>query len=312
MKIAIDIGYGDVKVCYKNNRGEEKSFKFPTAVELVRGLGLEFSDNGDEVIEFEDALYRIGEDVVSNPFDTRSVDFLLEYSPLLIYKALKKIEEVEAKENEIDIYNNNIATGLSILNWKYQKEYIERIEKFFINGKKFNNKIDLFAQGQGVYLDSKNLYEQNDLVSIVDIGFNTLDVVTFRNGKPLKDLSFATEFGTHLIVIELQKIVEKEFDIDLSEIKIKEILKTGRIKLFGEEKDFSNEIKKLKKKYLKQLLLVLKSKNKSLFKDMDVIIMSGGGTYFLDKNEFPKNVIFSKKPHEFSNVRGYYKGAING
>ena len=108
------------------------------------------------------------------------------------------------------------------------------------------------------------MYKLSGLSVVVDIGFNTLDVITFKDGKPHKDLSFAVEFGTHLIIQELQKLIEKNFNTTIGELEAKEVFRTGKVKLFGKEKIFTNEINKLEEVYSKELILTLKSKNKTL------------------------------------------------
>ncbi|SUW96668.1 Uncharacterised protein [Campylobacter jejuni subsp. doylei] len=45
----------------------------------------------------------------------------------------------------------------------------------------------------------------------------------------------------------------------------------------------------------------------------DGVIIGGGGAYFLDQEyikEMHPNIILAPSPHEFSNVRGYYKKAL--
>lgn len=55
----------------------------------------------------------------------------------------------------------------------------------------------------------------------------------------------------------------------------------------------------------------LKTQREDLLKIAKKVIFSGGGTYFLDGVEAIRNtpnIIFSNKPYEFANVRGYYHG----
>jgi len=308
MLIGIDIGYGDVKCAYEKDN-EIKTFKFPTAVERVRGTGFNFAKEDENVLSFNGFKYRVGEDVLLTPYDTRNVDFLIEFAPLFVYKAMKKIEEIEKIKLE---KSNKVATGLSILNWHKNEEFSNSLEKFVVNDEVFTNEVFLFAQGQGVYIQNKDILNLKGLVVIVDIGFNTLDVITFKDEKPLKDLSFAVEFGTFLIIKELQKLIENEYKTTISEIEAKEIFNSGEVKLFGKIRSFKNEISKLKEMYSKELIMTLKNKNVELFRNADYVVMSGGGVYYLDKNMFYDNVVFSENPYEYGNVKGYLKGVKNG
>ena len=311
MNIAIDIGYGDTKVFYKTKSGKENYFKFPTAVERVRGIGLDFAEDDEKIIEFKGLKYRVGDDVILTPFDTRTVEFLLKYSPLLVFKALK---EIEKKEGKIDL-ENNIATGLSVLNWDKHQEFMNVLKKFFINDFSFKNNVFLFAQGQGIFFDMEDEIDKNGLIIVVDIGFNTLDVIVFENGKPLKNYSYALKFGSYLIASELKGIIEKKFKISIGEIEAKEVLNKGSIKIMGEVISFKDEIENLKSAYTEELILALKNHSEELLSRADSIIISGGGAYYISESELKneinfkkfKNAILSKKPYEFSNVRGYFK-----
>jgi plasmid segregation protein ParM len=310
MKVAIDIGYGDTKVVYKNSNGEIKYFKFPSAVERVTREGLNFTKSDSNILSFKGLKYRVGKDVILNPYDTRDIDFLTDYSPLLVYKALDIISKTE---NTKDIYENELAIGLSILNWNKNKEYIDALSDFIINDKKIINEISLFAQGQGVYIDNSDKITNNDFVIIIDIGFNTLDVIVFKKGIPIKEFSYGIEFGTYRIIQELQDKVEKEFGFPIQEMEAKNILlKDGIVEFYGNKKNFKNSIKESKKIYSKELIQTFKNKSKDILRNANTIIMSGGGAYYLNKETLYENIIFGDAPYEFSNAKGYLKGMLNG
>ena len=297
-KIAIDIGYGDTKVMTK-----DKIFKFPTAITLQKESQSDFTNSSKDVYSFNGFEYIVGEKALADAISTRGFDFILNYSPLIIYHAIKKAGLDTSQPIEI-------TTGLSIINWQHSDELLKTLEIININNEIIEPTIRLMAQGQGIFFDYDGEKNEGD-VCIVDIGYNTFDFLVFTNGEPRKDLSFASKIGAHRIITELQNQIQKRFDIEISEQLAKEKFNSGYIEILGERIDLSDEIEKAKIQYTNYIIDELKAKRGDFLKTAKKVIFSGGGAYFLENLEAiknTKNIDFSKKPYEFSNVRGYYYG----
>jgi len=304
MKIAIDIGYGDTKIVYKSG-DTLKQIKFPSAIEDLGFNATNFGSKMENEYEFEGFNYRVGE-ATFNALDTRTFNFLIEYAPLLTYHAIQLIKKEipDIKYDEIELY-----TGLSIFNWDKHQEFIKRLKEFVVNNEVVRfKKIKLFAQGQGVYLDCKNETNPQNETMVVDVGYNTLDVLVFKDNKPIKNLCYGVEFGIYKIITELKNLLDNEFKTNLSEQKVKQAFIDKKITLGGKEIKLEDKINKLKTKYTKNLINSLYAKSKNTLLEADKVILSGGGAYYLDKGSFYENMIFSKNPYEFSNARGYHNG----
>ena len=297
-KIAIDIGYGDTKVMTK-----DKIFKFASAVEKKKEAQADYQDNTDDVYEFGDKKYIVGDKAIANAVSTRGFNFLVKYSPLIIYHAIKKAGLDTSQPIQV-------VTGLSIVNWQEREQFINAIKTINVNNEIIEPKIKLMAQGQGIFFDYEGKKDKGN-ICIVDIGYNTFDFLVFTNGEPRKDLSFASKIGAHRIITELQNQIQKRFDIEISEQLAKEKFNSGYIEILGERIDLSDEIEKAKIQYTNYIIDELKAKRGDFLKTAKKVIFSGGGAYFLENLEAiknTKNIDFSKKPYEFSNVRGYYYG----
>jgi plasmid segregation protein ParM len=297
-RIAIDIGYGDTKVMIK-----DKIFKFASAIEKKKEAQANYQEIIDDVYEFGGKQYTVGDKALSNAISTRGFNFLVKYSPLIVYHAIK----LAGLDTTKPIH---IITGLSIINWQEKEQFTNALKKINVNNEIIEPKIKLMAQGQGIYHDYKEKLDKGD-VCIVDIGYNTFDFLVFTDGNPRQDLSFATKKGSNEIITELQTKIKKRFQFDASEQIAKKIFINKSVEIYGELTDLTDEIEDAKKDYADFIIDELISQRGDLLKTAKKVIFSGGGAYFLDDVKILKNtpnVAFSTKPYEFANVRGYYNG----
>jgi len=299
-KIAIDIGYGDTKVYY-----EGQSFKFPSAIEPSRQAQVDLAESKLDTYLFNAQEFRVGQKALRNAIATRGFNFLNKYSPLLIFHALK-LAEVDF-EKPIQI-----ATGLSLLNYKGAKDFMKVLSSFTVGDTHLKPEIFLFAQGQGIFLESARK-EVNELIGVIDIGYNTLDFLVFEYDEPRSDLCFANSGGANKIIVDLQKILTKEYKVDFTEQEAKKVFINKEVKIAGQVIDFKDTITTMTQHYVDFVLDEFANKCGDLMLRSDGVIIGGGGAYFLDekylKKEHP-NIILAPAPYEFSNIRGYYKGAF--
>ncbi|WP_157656557.1 ParM/StbA family protein, partial [Campylobacter coli] len=240
----------------------------------------------------------------TNAIATRGFNFLNKYSPLLVFHALNQAGVDLSQPIEI-------ATGLSILNYHSANDFKEVIENFTINKIHLEPSVFLFAQGQGIFLEYPN--HEDSLVGVIDIGYNTLDFLVFEDKEPRSDLCFANQGGANRIIVDLQKILTREFRVDFSEQEAKKVFLNKEVKIAGKVIDFKDEIKSMTERYIDFVLDEFTNKCGDLMMRSDGVIIGGGGAYFLDQEyikETHPNIILAPSPHEFSNVRGYYKGAF--
>lgn len=292
-KIAVDLGYGDTKVCT-----EKGCFKFPSAVEWLGESVSDFGGGEDDIFLFNGKEYRVGEKA-AKPVSTRSFGFLVNYAPLLVYAAIKRAGI--DPDRPVDL-----VVGLSIANWGDRDKFLKSIETICIDNVILRPQITLMAQGQGVFIDYEG--DKEGLVCVCDIGFNTFDFLVFDNKTPDKKLSFATDQGANMIITRIQSVIQKRYNHPISEQEAKTIFVDGGFRNFGDWVDLGDMIRELKSEYSKFILSELRSRRNDTLRRADKVIFSGGGAWFLADTDLPGNVVFSGKPYEFANVRGYYRG----
>lgn len=294
----MDFGYGDVKVLF-----DTKEFKFSSAVSAESVAFTDFGNN--EVYTFEDKNYFIGQEAEINSYTSRNYDYLYKYSPLMVYKALelggvnfKNVKSVEL----------NLNTGLSISDWDKKEDFKYRLKNFEVNNIKFNCKVRLFAQGEGIYREFINkIGEIPNIAMVVDVGFNTIDVLVFKNGKPSKQHSFAfAQAGISKVIKQLKSYLDGKYKFNFPEMQVKEIFLDKKMKYQGElDEKVPFLIEEIKTEYINWLKNELLTQNIEITNIADYVILGGGGTYYLDGIVLPKNYVFSTFPYEYSNVVGY-------
>lgn len=298
--LAADIGYGSVKSYTNKNLS-----KFPSAVSLVKRAIFESSE---ATYSFNGLNYNLGNEATRDAYATRDYTFLEKFAPLLMYKVIT--------DANLDLTKPiTLATGLSLLNWDKKEEFANSLQDFTVNNNRVNNiELLLLPQGKGIYLDClKNRPELDEqLVMVVDIGYNTLDIIPFEKGKPLASEAWSNTHGVNIMTNELDKYLVSKFSLSLNETQVNDAFQKQYVTC-GTRKDLSIIIDEEKQRYVEQVFQLLRSKNNQLYNSADTIIIAGGGAYsFMDFEFTDKNVIFPKGEYEYSNVRGYYESIKNG
>ncbi len=305
--VAIDIGYGDVKVYVKGTDNLPCFFKFTNAISFAGNSSVNYHQNALDEYTFNDLEYLVGEQaLLNNPFITRTYDYMREYAPLLVYKALK-MAGVQPTDNI------KLITGLSLKDWAKASEFGERLANIFVNAEHYKlapENIYIVPQGKGVYIDYKNSHDDivEDFFAILDIGYNTFDHLLFMNGAPIPNKNYANTLGVNNLVQELQKHLTKELNVTFSEQEVKDILLNRGVRIGAKTHDLSLIIKKEIAKYSKILHNEIMSKNGDIINKVYKVIISGGGAYLLQENnaQLFDHQVYSDTPYEYANVRGYY------
>lgn len=323
-KIGLDIGFGDVKVAIPNRHGDRisiRTLKFPTAIGTVnRGIVDLGSSNGYKQYVYQNEAYYLGADALycQDIFDTRDREFLEKFSPLLAFKALENIRLQDRRDNLI------LCVGIPIGYFKDHSKNISRIlGNISVNDHVVNPKVvDVRAQGQGVYFDylfdnsgaiDKSKLNINALV--LDIGFNTIDILGVVGGRPVTDWSdMFTKKGVSRIIENLRTYVKKEFGKEVSEQKMCRIFENRQITISGQVHDLSKVINEFVDKYTGRLVQFIKaSKWNEFLDDADNLIIAGGGAYYVAdafKDLYPDGFVVVPPAPEFSNARGFLKYSI--
>jgi plasmid segregation protein ParM len=299
MVLSIDGGYGHFKYAINGSVG-----KIPSNIERL-GITMNGFENDGNIITFNGEKYLIGENA-TNPIITRNFEFLEKYTPLFIYHIVKQLC---IKFDEI----TELKVGLSLVNLSNsinKEKFISLFSKeYVIDGSiiKFQN-VKFNIQGVGIFnMFKKTHKDANETnVFVIDVGYNTLDALSFINGKPNPKQSFANEKGVNLIINQLKILIGNQFGVsNTPEQKANEILQTKVFKFRGVNYDLSKEIKEIVKNYIEDIVYELKTRAKDSFDYSDYIVFAGGGAYLLKDYITPQaNYVFLDKP-EYGNVLGY-------
>jgi len=296
--IAIDLGYSSSKVAYK-----DKIAKFPTAISFATDIGTAYGE--ENIYEFEGDRYHVGKEAAdSEAFTTSEYKFLYKFAPLLIFHILSKFEKADLDEPII------VKTGLAIVDWAKKDEFVERISNIEVNGKTIRVQPVLIPQGAGCAVDwtyYNNDSEYPDKLTVVDIGYNTINLVHFEEGKPQrKNMKSYPGHGVSSIIKPFTSYMENKFAVTFSEQEAISIFVKGEFKYNGESQhEVAEKIVELKSQFVKKMFQSVLVNDKKLLAMSDVVLIAGGGAYLLQDMPFPPNVKFVDPQYEFSNCRGY-------
>jgi len=292
--LATDIGYSYVKYAFGQKKGKFVSAVTPVDVVRDNSIGnkTSCSFNGKDYFVGERAL-RLGDVLL-----TRTESFLVDYSPLFIYEILKR-ESIQKVDT--------LCLSLSIAEFKSKYSTLEdSCRQFIVDGVLQEHTTKVFPQGFGIWA----YCERPRNAVVVDIGFNTIDVLGIENGEVNPEYCFGyKDIGVCIIASVVSDWVNKNFDgAFLSEMEANEILvNKGKFSFFRRRFDVSDILEAKKAKYTQNILgAVFKyPKLKDFLKKVDAFIIAGGGAYFIDEKLKERYGIYIPEEPEFSNVVGF-------
>ena len=322
--IGLDVGFGDVKVvacppirCRGAGPPGTRRAKFPSAIAYAR-RGI-IGDLGEEDSKY---LYNGREFVVGTPalsspdvFSTRDIDFLLSYAPLLAYVAVGEVSPEGLPEEGMEL-----CVGMPLAHFHTRKAQLaEVLREVRVSGRTVSfNSVDVRAQGQGILFDfvlddeGRPRIDRLDLnLLVLDIGFNTVDVLGVVEGRPSREWSDMIERGgISRICEQLGYYLKGEHGFDLSEQSLKDVLQKREIKLYGAKKDLSGPIRSLCEEYTEWLLAEVRSRWEGFLRKADGLIVAGGGAHYvggLFRDRYPGSFVYVPHEPEYANARGFYK-----
>jgi plasmid segregation protein ParM len=301
--IAIDVGYGFTKVVY-----EGVEIKFPTAISFYTDNGISYGDS--VVYEFEGERYVVGTNAEgTETFATTSYSIIEKFGPLFIYHILNKFENAKL---QMPI---EIRTGLALVDWNKKEEFAKRISEFSVNGENIKTKPIIVPQGVGVFnaYRFKEPSAEKENITILDIGYNTINLINIEKNKPRPDRSKSYPgHGVSSIIKPFVGLLENRYKFSFSEQEAVQIMLKEKFTFNGEvQEDITEYIKSEKRKFIQKLFNSVLVNDKKVLGLSDKVIIAGGGAYMLKNVGLPNNCIFLKKNNEedafeFANSRGYY------
>lgn len=309
MLMGLDIGFGDIKGVHEGG-----IVRMPTAVAHAKSglleLG-EFAGNEEEFV-FGGKAYHLGEKALEKALPTRSFDFLKKYAPLLAYKAVKESGDKITR----------LAVGLPLAWYTPQnrKLFASSLKKIEVNGETLEFEgVDVYPQGVGILMDwrfgpdGREQKETSIDGLVVDVGFNTVDVVAFSQGAAVKsDSAMFERSGVSRISQDLIQALQAECGVNLSEQEAKKALLDGKTRVYGAEKDLAVTIEAIAEDYVEWLLDLLVSRWEEKLQRSGKLIIAGGGAHYL-AGAVPRRyggIVHVPELPEFANARGFYKASL--
>lgn len=298
--LAIEIGFGDVKVV-----GEEIKFKFPSVLAYGDNGVLRGWNDENKFHYFRGKSYIVGKEALgySEMFSSRAPEFLIEFAPLFLYKAFEYA----------GIKSDTIALGLAVGYYSAKDKLMRKVRSFEINGQLVEiPNCYVFPQAVGIWFDwsSNNRERTHRNYMILDVGFNTVDVIFIKNGQVSKEGSWMLEGeGIIKVVNHLADQIQQKVGVGLTSHIAKSLLENKSITIYGKERSLEKIIAKLSSSYSERLFSVLEQRCREELRNADGIIIGGGGAYYV-RGSIPKrlrNLIEIVEEPEFANARGFYK-----
>ncbi len=328
--LGLDIGFGDVKLAlniHSGNRSNGKTVltKFPTAIAYARDGIIGDLGSEEKTYRFNGKNYFVGDSALQcrDVFSTRDIDFLTTFSPLLAFAAMMQTTETKAgglDPETLSASEKHLCLGMPLAHFHSRRsDLLEIMKKSRVSDVELGfETIDIRAQGQGIYFDymldeagSPITERQNLNILVVDIGFNTVDILGVVNGRPSREWSgMIDRGGISRIGEQVGNYLQREFHFELPEQALKDVLQKKTIALYGASKDISWAIRKASEEYAAWLLQEIRSRWEGFVKKAHCLILAGGGAYYVKQAfsaTYPPGFLHVPKNPEFSNAIGFQK-----
>ncbi|MHB1680693.1 MAG: ParM/StbA family protein [bacterium] len=289
MVLSTDIGYSYTKYAYDGVLS-----KFPS---IVSKAGSADCIGELKSYEYGGNRYNIGENAFGNPnISTRTDDFLIKYSPLLLSHIF----------NKEDIRPDLICVSLSISEYKEKEEKLkDAVSKFIVNNEIYNQEVMVFPQGMGIWVSCG----KPDNAVIIDIGYNTVDIFAVKDGAPSRDYSKGFPgVGTCILANNISQYIGSKFNgMFIPELEANKYLQDKKLKILRREYDLSEFIEDKKEDYSNTIInaILTTPEIKNIIDKTDNFIIAGGGAYYIRDDIKTKYKITIPDNPEYANVIGF-------
>ena len=327
--LGLDLGFGDVKIvadfeCGETNHRQKVLRKFPTAVAYAKDgiIGNLGGDNG-KTYSFNGRKYVVGASALQfrDVFSTRDINFLIHFSPLLAFAAVEGLAQEGSMGPEIlQPGKKSVCLGVPLAYFHSRRSsLVEAVRACHVSGASLDfTNVEVRAQGQGILFDfmfdedGEAIEERLNMnILVVDIGFNTVDILGVVNGRSSREWSGMIERGgISRICQQVGDYLQREFSFDLPEQSLKDVITKREITLYGAKKDVSEVIRKAQEEYSDWLMQEVRSRWDGFLQKADRMIIAGGGAYYVRDDfaeKYPKDFLYVPEKPEYSNAMGFYK-----
>ena len=319
---AIDVGYGNTKLCFGRDGAEIRCMHFPSIASLYTGM-----DRGEGVMTKKDLVevesngshYLVGRDSIDtlSARDDRGRTLLANYIDTPQHLALFRGALTYLGESSIDL----LVSGLPVNYYAQHKDKLaEKLkgEHLYPDGKKVMVKgAWIIPQPIGGFINYfMGTNQADNLIGLksltIDVGWYTVDWLVCRGLKLQDERSGSAQGGMSLILEKLTQLISEDRKAPFSDINIVDAgIRNGfKARIQGKEYDFSHLIKKMDAYITTAIQSVISSVGS--LDDIDVIVLVGGGAscYRTMLEELLKREIIVPEDSINSNVKGFYLAGI--
>lgn len=280
----IDHGFGGIKFAYYDNNGKMIKDKFPSVVA--------YSDVEIQgAPKFLDKWWYIGEDAIMQPSDKiiEISDYatLKRMAPLMEYAAIVKAGKLQS------LNKMKIVAGLSVAHGYEAEQFRQALSSFNINGIEYKANVSFQEQGRGAFFTLEQVLnklktEKPKHYMIVDIGFNTMDIV-FVSNNTIINIKAHEKQGFIQLADVMRSRINAEHNRTISLKEAAAIIDSGFYYLRGEKFSKEKLISKMKSEYTAGLMMFLEKHYGEYIDKMPKIFFVGGGAYVIDE-KYSKNI----------------------
>lgn len=291
--VGLDVGFGETKVVTKGER--ELKEAFPSLVAEHTPSPLE-----EERIRvpFGGKTYVVGRDARTEPgcFQFYDLSDLVRYLPLVVRYVFMAYG--------IETEDSALCLSVPPSGWPEKDTILSSVKE------EVHSASVMLPQGYGAFytaVKKELLPVDPDTVLVLDFGYNTVDwlFIEKRRGE------WKTTRGDTLSRMGVMKLVEyfrAELKGELTELPprvLREFLKEGSSTFYGEVLDLSGQKRRAEERYREVLLSALKGAVGEIWREVDVIVAAGGGTYYFDpRKSLPHSLVVVPDFPEYANAEG--------
>lgn len=302
--IGIDIGYGFTKT-YHGGVGRV----FPTA---VTGIVPTVTFSGINTVVANNEKFLVAHDALREGkglLNTRTISFLKSNAWLAVLGHAINLNDYDPEQKRGKIvlgippgqYNKNISAEIA----NFVKE-----ATIFYNDRKFtfnDSKVLVIPQGAGIFFahisQNRGNYRKN--ISVVDIGYYTIDMLFFSEGKYIEGATQSHPLGISLILDDICRAFYNKYRFSISHRQAQEILDNGSIVIL-EELHVINNISTIVSSYAKQIAALIDGFFESLHEKPEMAICGGGGVSALKGKINLKHKLHIVNNPALANCMGYW------
>lgn len=162
--------------------------------------------------------------------------------------------------------------------------------------------MDLFLSEPGDVV-RPDLAEQ--VLGLIDIGFYTSDFLTVDRMQIQSARMQGVDLGLSLVCERVARDLEEQFRLSLKLHQVDEVIRTRRVRVYGEVKDVSE----LVEARLKELAQMVRSQCERLWQlpALDGVLLTGGGAALLASELASMGPLTCVREPQGANARGFFK-----